>query len=53
VLFVKELETMQKYQVNQYMNENIIAFVKSREAAIPEIQRPFVWNHRKNQRSAG
>jgi len=38
---------MQKYQVNQYTIENIISFVKSGEVAIPEIQRPFVWNRTK------
>lgn len=34
----------QKYQVNQYAIENILNWVKSKEMAIPEIQRPFVWD---------
>ena len=33
----------QKYAVNQHLIENILAWVKSGEIAIPEIQRPFVW----------
>ncbi len=35
---------MQRYSVNQYLIEVILAWVKSSEVAIPEIQRPFVWN---------
>lgn len=38
---------MQKYSVNQYLIENILAFVNSNEIAIPEIQRPFVWDSSK------
>lgn len=34
----------QKYAVNQYLIETILAWVKSGEIAIPEIQRPFVWD---------
>jgi len=34
----------QKYSVNQHLIETIISWVKSDEIAIPEIQRPFVWN---------
>jgi hypothetical protein len=34
----------QKYSVNQYDVEVILAFIQSREIAIPEIQRPFVWD---------
>ena len=37
----------QKYQVSQYSIENILNWVKSNEMAIPEIQRPFVWNKTK------
>ncbi len=33
----------QKYSVNQHLISNILAWVKSGEIAIPEIQRPFVW----------
>jgi len=34
----------QKYSVNQHLIETIITWVKSNEIAIPEIQRPFVWD---------
>lgn len=33
----------QKYAVNQYLIESILAKVREGEIAIPEIQRPFVW----------
>lgn len=34
----------QKYSVNQYLIESILSSVNSNEIAIPEIQRPFVWD---------
>ena len=34
----------QKYSVNQYLIEAVLSSVSSGEIAIPEIQRPFVWN---------
>jgi hypothetical protein len=34
----------QKYAVNQYQIEVVLAWVLSGEIAIPEIQRPFVWD---------
>ena len=34
----------QKYSVNQYLIETLLTWVKSGEIAIPEIQRPFVWD---------
>lgn len=34
----------QKYSVNQHLIETILSWVKSGEIAIPEIQRPFVWD---------
>jgi hypothetical protein len=37
----------QKYSVNQYLIETILSWVKSGEIAIPEIQRPFVWDSSK------
>ncbi|WP_204357460.1 DUF262 domain-containing protein [Methanosarcina mazei] len=37
----------QKYAVNQQLIEAILTWVKSREIAIPEIQRPFVWDSTK------
>jgi len=33
----------QKYSVNQHLTETVLSWVKSGEIAIPEIQRPFVW----------
>jgi uncharacterized protein with ParB-like and HNH nuclease domain len=38
---------MQKYSVNQQLIETILASVKAGEIAIPEIQRPFVWDSSK------
>ncbi|MDR2034608.1 MAG: DUF262 domain-containing protein, partial [Helicobacteraceae bacterium] len=38
---------MQKYSVNQYLIETALAWVKGNEIAIPEIQRPFVWDSSK------
>ena len=35
---------MQKYSVNQYLISNILALVQMKSIAIPEIQRPFVWD---------
>jgi hypothetical protein len=32
-----------KYSVNQHLIETVLAWTKSGEIAIPEIQRPFVW----------
>lgn len=37
----------QKYSVNQHLIETIITWVKTGEIAIPEIQRPFVWDSSK------
>lgn len=37
----------QKYSVNQQLVESLLAWVKSGEIAIPEIQRPFVWKQSK------
>ncbi len=34
----------QKYAVNQHLIETLLSWVKSGEIAIPEIQRPFVWD---------
>lgn len=34
----------QKYAVNQYLIESILSKVRENEIAIPEIQRPFVWD---------
>jgi len=35
---------VQKYAVNQYLIESVLSKVKEGEIAIPEIQRPFVWD---------
>jgi len=37
----------QKYAVNQHLIETVLAWVRSGEIAIPEIQRPFVWDSTK------
>lgn len=37
----------QKYSVNQHLIEIVLTWVKSGEIAIPEIQRPFVWDKTK------
>lgn len=34
----------QKYSVNQHLIETLLSWVKSGEIAIPEIQRPLVWD---------
>ncbi|MDR3113162.1 MAG: DUF262 domain-containing protein, partial [Endomicrobium sp.] len=38
---------MQKFSINQYSIETILAWIKAGEIAIPEIQRPFVWDSSK------
>ena len=35
---------IQRYSVNQHPVETLLTWIKSGEIAIPEIQRPFVWN---------
>jgi len=35
---------MPKYTVNQYPVSSILTWVKDKEIAVPEIQRPFVWS---------
>ena len=40
-------QQMQKYAVNQQLIETLLAWVNSGEIAIPEIQRPFVWDSSK------
>lgn len=35
--------TSQNYSVNQYLVSNLLSMVQMNEIAIPEIQRPFVW----------
>lgn len=38
---------MSKYEVNNNSIETILSWIKSKEIAIPEIQRPFVWDSSK------
>ena len=35
---------MQQYEVNQQLIQNLLSWVSSGSIAIPEIQRPFVWD---------
>lgn len=36
--------TIQRYSVNQYPVEALLTWIKTGDIAIPEIQRPFVWD---------
>lgn len=36
----------EKYTVNQYTINTIMGFIKSDTIAVPEIQRPFVWQRK-------
>ena len=38
---------MAKYSVHQQPVETLLSWIKSGDIAIPEIQRPFVWNSTK------
>lgn len=38
---------MQQYEVNQQLIQNLLSWVSSGSIAIPEIQRPFVWDSTK------
>lgn len=38
---------MAQYSVNNYSVDNIIGWIESGEIAIPEMQRPFVWDSTK------
>jgi uncharacterized protein with ParB-like and HNH nuclease domain len=37
----------QKYSVNQHLIQILLSWLRSGEIAIPEIQRPFVWDSSK------
>lgn len=39
--------SIQKYSVNQHSIQTILSWINSGEIAIPEIQRPFVWDNSK------
>jgi hypothetical protein len=43
----------QKYAVNQHLIATLLAWVKCGEIAIPEIQRPFVWDSPKGVNPKG
>ena len=36
--------SIQRYSVNQHPIQTLLTWIESDEIAIPEIQRPFVWN---------
>ena len=36
--------TIPRYSVNQYQVDTLLTWIKTDHLAIPEIQRPFVWN---------
>ncbi len=36
--------SIQRYSVNQYPINILLAWINAGQIAIPEIQRPFVWN---------
>jgi len=38
------MDIEQKYQVNHYLVSALLNYVDNKEIAIPEIQRPFVWD---------
>ena len=38
---------MQKYDINKHSVDTILSWIKTKEVAIPEIQRPFVWEAKK------
>lgn len=38
---------MQEYDINKYSVSTILNWIKTKDIAIPEIQRPFVWEARK------
>lgn len=38
------MEIEQKYTVNHYLVSALLSYVDNKEIAIPEIQRPFVWD---------
>jgi hypothetical protein len=40
-------DKMQKFSINQYSIETVLAWIKAGEIAIPEIQRLFVWDSSK------
>ena len=43
----RKMQQPQLYEINSYQISSILNWVKTNEIAIPEIQRPFVWNKTK------
>lgn len=41
------MNSNQKYTVNHLMVSALLSYVQTKEIAIPEIQRPFVWDSSK------
>ena len=41
---------MQNYQINKYSVSTVLNWIKAKDVAIPEIQRPFVWEPKKSSR---
>ena len=39
----------QKYSVNQHHISTFLAFVRDGQIAIPEVQRPFMWDSGKDE----
>jgi len=39
---------IQKFSVNHHPIQTILTWILSNEIAVPEIQRPFIWNAIKN-----
>lgn len=46
-MYSQMISSKQKYSVADHQIHNILSWVSSNEIAIPEIQRPFVWNKTK------
>ena len=44
IAYREKLWTIQRYSVNQHPVQTLLTWIESDEIAIPEIQRPFVWN---------
>lgn len=42
--FWENAMTIQRYSVNQHPIQTLLTWIESEEIAVPEIQRPFVWN---------
>ena len=43
-IFLEHMNQQQQFNINSYQIDAILNWIKNSEIAIPEIQRPFVWN---------